>query len=433
MSNETASATPTAATGLVDHFFRREAGRLIATLVRRFGPNRLQVVEDAVQSALASALSTWTRSGIPDNPAAWLSRVAHNKVIDELRRGATSSASDVSELIPDETVDDGEPGFAQEIPDDELRMLFVCCDEELSQQMQLVLALKLLCGFSTKEIAARLFMTDANVQKLLTRGKARLKDTWASAEREWDASENPGLASRTDAVIKVIYLLFNEGYSSQREDEVIRRDLCEEALRLCQMLAVHPVGNTPECHALLALLHMHYARLGARTDSSGTILLLEEQDRSKWDREHIQAGIQWLWRSGQGPRFSRYHAEAAVLAEHCIAPTFEQTRWEEIVDLYAMLEAIEPSPLHTLNRAIALAEWKGPAVGLRLLMEQKPPAWLGGYYLWDATIGELKRRCGDFAEAHDHIKRARDAAPTKAEAALFAKKLARCDAGDRSR
>ena len=419
--------------GLVEHFFRHESGRLIAALVRRYGTTRLEMIEDAVQSALSAALVAWSRRGVPENPSAWLTRVARNQIIDQLRRDETAErAADRQDF----GVMGAPPAvaFVSEIEDDELRMLFVCCDDQLSTQAQIVLALKLLCGFSTREIAARLFLTDANVQKILERGRARLRELWTSAQAASLPDPSPErLARRLAAVQRVIYLLFNEGYSSRRDDEVIRRDLCQEALRLGHLLASHPAGDEPESWALLALLHFHTARLHTRTDESGALLALDQQDRTRWDGRHIMKGFECLFRSGEASRFSRYHAEAAVLAEHCIAPSFEATRWWEIVELYAMLETVEPSPLHTLNRAIALAEWKGPHEGLRLLRDLASPAWLAGHYLWDATFGELYRRAGEFDRAAHHLERALELAPTEAERRVYQKRLDRCRAGDATR
>jgi RNA polymerase sigma-70 factor (ECF subfamily) len=186
------------------------------------------------------------------------------------------------------------------------------------------------------------------------------------------------LRSRLPGVHGVLYLLFNEGYLSAHAEQAIRRELCDEAVRLATLVAEHPVGAAPESFALLALMHLHVARLGSRVDAMGGLLLLEEQDRSLWDRERIRLGAEWLERSAEGDVFSRFHAEAGVAAEHCFAPSFQQTRWSEIADLYAMLERIAPSPLHTLNRAVAVAEWQGPEAGLAVLERLAPPAWLVG-------------------------------------------------------
>jgi predicted RNA polymerase sigma factor len=207
---------------------------------------------------------------------------------------------------------------------------------------------------------------------------------------------------------------------------VNRRELCEEAVRLALLLVEHPVGAVPETDALLALMYLDAARFDARVDGAGGLLLLEEQDRARWDRELIQLGIAHLHRAASGEVLSRYHVEAGIAAEHCLAPAYAQTRWDEIARLYESLDAVAPSPINTLNRSIAVAEWKGPAAGLALLESLKPPAWLLGYYLWDATLGELYRRSGDRERARVHLTRALDAAPTHAEQALLRRRLDAC-------
>jgi predicted RNA polymerase sigma factor len=214
-------------------------------------------------------------------------------------------------------------------------------------------------------------------------------------------------------------LLFNEGYLSAHAEHAIRRELCDEAVRLATLLAEHPVGAVPETFALLALMHFHSARLGARVDGAGALLLLEEQDRTRWDRDRVAIGAEWLARSATGDVFSRYHAEAAIAAEHCFAPSFHETRWHEIAELYEMLERIEPSPLHTLNRALALAEYEGPEAALALLQGLVPPTWLAGSYLWDAVLGDLHRRARHPALAERHWKRAIESAPSDAVRALL--------------
>ena len=220
------------------------------------------------------------------------------------------------------------------------------------------------------------------------------------------------LESRLPSVYAVIYLLFNEGYLSTHQEHAIRRELCDEAIRLATLLATHPVGATPETFALLALMHLHAARLAARQDPTGGLLLLEEQDRTRWNYEGIQLGIQWLARAAHGETFTRYHAEAGIAAEHCLAPSFAETRWSEIADLYAMLESIDPSPLHTLNRAVAVAEWKGPDVALKLLEGLVPPSWLAGHYLWAAVLADLHRRAGHKELASRYREQALAVAPT---------------------
>jgi RNA polymerase sigma factor (sigma-70 family) len=420
-SGTTAGPAAPAAPLLVEHFFRHEYGRLVALLTRKVGTRHLARVEDAVQGAFLTALTAWTASGIPDEPGAWLYRVAVNSLIGDLRRGAgrlriLEAAAGAARW----SVESQPPPLAGEIADDMLRMLFVCCDEAVPRESRLVLALKTLCGFSTGEIALRLFTSEANVYKRLARARARLRR--APLERDTPALE--ALTSRLPSVHAVLYLLFNEGYLSTHTDRAIRGELCDEAIRLATLLAEHPVGSVPETFALLALMHLHAARLAARQDGDGGLLLLEEQDRALWDRKRMADGARWLARSASGDVFSRYHAEAAIAAEHDFAPSFAQTRWAEIARLYAMLERIDPSPLHAMNRAIAVAECQGAEAGLAVLLASTPPTWLIGSYLWDAAAGDLHRRASHLDLARDHTERALASAPTEAVRALLRRRAA---------
>ena len=412
----------TGAPSLVEHFFRREYGRLVAGLTRKVGVRHIDLVEDAVQGALLAALTAWTAQGLPEDPTAWLYRVACNNLIGDLRR--TAGRLRILERAVDAVAgsgDDPAPSyFAGEVADDMLRMLFVCCDDAIPRESRLVLALKTLCGFSAAEIALRLFTTEANVHKRLARARDRLRETPPDVQ----TPPLETLRSRLPSVRAVLYLLFNEGYLSAHAEQAIRRELCDEAVRLATLLAEHSVGAVPETFALLALMHLHAARLGARLDGMGGLLLLEEQDRSLWDRERMRLGAEWLERAAGGETFSRFHAEAGIAAEHCFAPSFGQTRWKEIADLYAMLERIDPSPLHTMNRAVAVAEWQGPEAGLALLQAIVPPVWLTGSYLWDAVVGDLHLRAGNVGLAQRHRERALAAAPTEAVRSLLRRRLA---------
>jgi RNA polymerase sigma-70 factor (ECF subfamily) len=407
---------------LVEHFFRREYGRLMALLTRKAGVRNIDLVEDAVQSALLSALTVWTAQGLPEDPGAWLYRVAHNNLMSDLRQkaGRLRILERAGNAVPHSNDPPAPSYFAGEVADDMLRMLFICCDEAIPRESRLVLALKTLCGFSTAEIALRLFTSEANVHKRLARARGKLRE--APADTETSPLET--LQSRLPSVHGVLYLLFNEGYLSAHAEQAIRRELCDEAIRLTTLLVEHPVGAVPETCALLALMHLHSARLGARLDATGGLLLLEEQDRSLWDRERIGLGAEWLERAARGTVFSRFHAEAGIAAEHCFAPSFGETRWKEIADLYAMLERIDPSPLHTMNRAVAVAEWQGPEAGLALLRSLATPVWLTDSYLWDAVLGDLHRRAGQAEIAQRHIERALAAAPTEAVHNLLQRRLA---------
>jgi RNA polymerase sigma factor (sigma-70 family) len=405
----------------VEHFFRHDYGRLVAMLARRVGVQHLEIVEDAVQFALMTALTVWTQQALPADPGAWLYKVAYNQLLQNLRQKSgqlkilEQAAGDFSAGHAHPV----EPFFSDEIRDDMLRMLFVCCDETIPWESQLVLALKTLCGFSTTEIALRLFTSEANVHKRLGRARDRMREAPPAVE----TPPLEKLRSRLPSVHAVLYLLFNEGYLSAHAEQAIRRELCDEAIRLTTLLAEHPVGAAPETFALLALMHLHIARLGSRVDATGGLLLLEEQDRSQWHGESTRLGLEWLQRSAGGDVFSRFHAEAGVAAEHCLATSFQHTRWNEIADLYVMLEHIAPSPLHTLNRAVAVAEWQGPQAGLAVLEGLAQPAWVSGSYLWDAVLSDLYRRAGHSEIAWQHRERALNSAPTDAVRELLQRRL----------
>ncbi len=406
---------------LVEHFFRHAYGKLVATLSRRFGVQHLAAIEDAAQAALMTALETWRTGGLPDNPTAWLFKVAHNKLLSELR--VSSGRRRLLEAhVQASVLDEGaapESLLAGEIDDDLLRMLFACCDDALPRPSQLALALKTLCGFSVGEIALRLFTSEANVYKRLARARDRLRQ----APPPLDDLGGAAIELRTDAVRQVIYLLFTEGHLSSHAEQAIRQELVEEALRLGRLLAAHAVGQTPTTYALLALMHLHAARLPARADADGGLLLLEEQDRTRWDGTRTEEGMRWLARAAAGEDYTRFHAEAAIAAEHAMAPSFAATRWDKVADAYALLERVAPSPVHTLNRAVAVAEHQGPMAGLAVLERMAPPTWLAGSYLFSAVQADLHRRAGQKAEAATHRRAALAGAPTAAIRHLLERRL----------
>lgn len=393
----------------------------MAILTCRMGVHQVENIEDAVQSALMTALETWPHAGSPDNPSAWLYRVARNHLMETLRQHANRRRlldqhfpADIPPESPDQTA-----FLPNEIRDDMLRMLFLCCEDSIPLESQLVIALKLLCGFDVREIGIRLFTSEANVYKRLTRARKRMRDL-PLRSMELNSEQ---YTARLPALRKVLYLLFTEGHLSSHTDVAIRRELCQEALRLTGILAGHPVGQTAETDALLALMHFHIARLNAREQSPGALLLLEEQDRALWDRQEILKGLEYLGKSAQGEMFSRYHAEAGIAAEHCMATSFETTRWDKIVENYELLEKMAPSPLHRLNRAMAVAEWKGPEAGLRLLDAFEPPSWLAASYMWWAVLADLHRRCVHPKEAAHYSDIAIETAPTEAIRVLLTRRL----------
>jgi RNA polymerase sigma-70 factor (ECF subfamily) len=402
---------------LGEHFFRHEYGRLVAMLARRVGMRHLETVEDAVQSALLAALQSWKVGSPPENPSAWLFRVAQNHMVGELRQRARRDRL-LERHHPGATENSQIAFLPGDIRDDLLRMLFVCCDVTIPVESQLVIALKTLCGFDIREIAERLFTTEANVYKRLSRARARLRELPLKPDdpsTEW-------FCLRLPAVQSILYLLFTEGHLSHAAP-AIREELCDEARRLTILLAEHPACGTPETFALLALMHLHTARITARQNGSGGLLLLEEQDRTRWNQREIQIGLSWLAKSARGDVFSRYHAEAGIAAEHCLAPSFEETRWDRIVESYGLLERLAPSALHTLNRAVAVAEWRGPVEGLAVLEAFEPPSWLVGSYMWAAVLADLHRRCGHDQAAQTYRDAAVESAPSAAVRDMLKRRL----------
>lgn len=402
-------------------FFRHEYGRLVAVLSRRVGVHHLELVEDAVQTALEAAVETWPQSTVPESPSAWLFRAAHNHIMGELRgRARRQRLAEHHDSTGHERVADAPDTFlAADVRDDLLRMLFACCDDAIPLDSQLALALKVLCGFDVCEISQRLFVNEAVVYKRLSRARSRLREL----DVELGELTLAELGARLPAVQAILYVLFAEGHLSSHAEGAIRLELCDEAVRLAQELAQHPVSATPETFALLALMHFHRARMPSRQDGSGGLLLLEEQDRSRWDQSQIHEGLSFLARSAEGAAFSRYHAEAGIAAEHCIATSFAATRWDRIVECYELLDQTAPSALHTLNRAVALAEWRGPQAGLALLDGLSPPSWLVGSYLWAAVLSDLHRRADHHELAEQHRRVALDTAPSPAVRAALERRL----------
>lgn len=397
----------------VEHSFRHDFGPLVSSLAVRFGLDQLEAIEDAVQEALLAALESWPRAGVPEKQTAWLYRVAQNSLTSELRT-ATRRRQLLTEAIEPGTKTAPEAAFSEgEIHDDLLRMLFVCCDPALPADTQLVLSLKILSGFNVREIALRLFTSEANVYKRLARGRAGLAALHTGAE----ILEVSAAQARLSAVHRVLHLLFTEGYLSNTSEQGIRHEICGEAIRLTRILADHPAGATPATFALLALMHLQAARLEARLDPVGGLLLLDEQDRSRWDPEHIHTGMTWLSRSASGTEFSRYHAEASIAAEHCLAPSLGETRWKRIVDGYRLLERVAPSKAVRLNLALATAEAASPEAGLALLSEP------GDGFMELAVHSDLHRRCGNEARAISLGKTALESAPSEAIRRVLERRL----------
>ncbi len=402
---------------LGEHFFRHEYIHLVAILSRKVGIQHLQQIEDAVQSAFLKALEHWNGSP-PDNPKAWLYRVAHNAFIDEFRKNKALDTLPQAQM--EMLLNDAHPVSEElESSDDLLHMLFVCCDPSIPEPSRLVIALKVLCGFSVKEIALRLFLSEANVHKRYQRAR----DVLAHNAKDYHNLDLESATSRLDSVLCVLYLVFTEGYLSYSQDVALRKELCEEAIRLVQLLSNARVGETPTIQAVLALMYLNTARLTGRQDTDGNLLLLEEQPREQWNQAMIYQGLHHLAASAEGEHISRYHLEAAIAAEHCRAPSFSETNWSKICHYYEQLESLFPSLIYCLNRAIALAQWQTPQAGLAILEDKEPPTWFEHSYLWLTVKADLHIRNDNLEQAQHYAHLAQECAPTPALKKLIRKRL----------
>jgi RNA polymerase sigma-70 factor (ECF subfamily) len=410
---------------LVDHLFRHEAGKMVSYLTRIVGLGRLDLAEDVVQDTLCRALETWSIHGLPDNPSAWLMRVARNRAIDILRRDEQfryfiPELSYLLKLQEDMPVE--APAFEKEIKDDQLRMMFSCCHPELSIEAQITLILKTLCGFSVSEIAHALLTSSDAIEKRLGRARKlfRMSGTFVEIAGPSEIRE------RLEAVYQTIYLLFNEGYHGSQSERAVREELCFEAVRLALLLSEHPEGDKPRTHALLALLCFHAARLSGRMDDDGGLIQLELQDRSKWDRDLIARGFHFMEKATTGNELSEYHLEAGIAALHCAAPSYEETEWAKILELYDLLYRLKPSPVIALNRAVALGRALGPDEGLAELSKIPDTGKLRDYPFYPAAQGEFHLLAGRLAVAAEHFEKALRLARSRSETEFFERRLKAC-------
>lgn len=381
----------------VEHLFRHESGKMLAVLTKLFGLSQVEIAEDIVQETLITALESWKLKGLPDDPRAWLYRAAKNRTIDYLRR-ERNFRERIAPAIRQEEPDPEASRWLDayfldtEIEDAQLRMLFAACHPAIPLESQLALMLRTLCGLSTEEIAAAFLLPADSIGKRLYRAKEKIRQEKLSLE----VPSGVEILPRLDAVLHAVYLLFNEGYKSASNDTVVRRELCAEALRLGALLARHPLSNLPKTHALLALLCFHSARLDTRLNAEGEIVLLEYQDRSRWNRQLIALGYEHFRQSSQGEAISSYHLEAAIASYHAVAPSFVQTNWQAIYYCYNLLMKVQPSPIVELNRAIAMGYADGAKAGIDALSKIEG---MGKHYLWHTAMGDFYQKAGNKAEA----------------------------------
>ena len=414
----------TETTEVVENLFRREWGKIVATLTRVFGIERLELVEDVVQEALVRAMQTWPYYGVPENPPAWIMRVARNLALDQARRETRfrKKQEEIAGFL-DHPAGSGSSALQDEIEDDRLRMIFVCCHTEIPQEDQVALALRTLCGFSVAEIAHAFLTTEAAIAKRLTRAKQRIR----TAQIAFEIPGGPELTARLNGALQTLYLLFNEGYKASGGERLIREELCHEAIRLTNLVAGHVAGNQPQTHALLALMLLNAARLRARTDAEGQILRLKEQNRSRWDKPMIARGMFHLAKSAQGTEISAYHLQAGIAACHCAAPDDKATDWSQILSLYDRLVELDASPIVALNRAVAVANVHGPAAGLSALKPLRDRKELKSYYLLYAIFAEFEAQLGHRDVAAGYFRRALKQTAIVSEQHLLRKRLRECE------
>jgi len=380
---------------LVEHLFRRQAGRMVSTLTRIFGPRYLSLAEDVVQEALIKALEQWPHRGVPANPAAWIIEVAKHRALDAVRREARL-AGKAAELARSFS-----PASAPaEVMDDQLAMIFLCCHPAVPREARLALTLKTVCGFGAGEIARAFLIQETAAAQRIVRAKRLIRDR----DLSFELPEANQLAERLDSVLQTLYLMFNEGYSGG--EQLLRQDLVEESVRLAALVADHPGTTAPHCHALLALFLLQAARSPARIDAAGDLFLLCDQDRSQWDRALISEGLRRLEQSASGDRLTEYHLEAGIAAAHVTAPDFASTDWPYIARLYDQLYAMNPSPVVALNRAVAISRFQGPRAGLEALATIEHHPALTRYHLLPATLGMLWREAGEPAKAAAFFRKA---------------------------
>ena len=403
----------TATDEVVDRVFRRESGRAVATLIRAAGS--FDLAEDAVQDAFAIALERWPRDGMPDNPGAWITATARNRAIDRIRRATVGRTKEDAAGQLDTLEGLGEE--MHEIPDERLRLIFTCCHPALPMQARVALTLRTVGGLSTREIARAYLSTEPTVAQQLVRAKRKIRD----AAIPYRVPPRELLDERLAGVLAVIYLVFNEGYSATSGDELVRANLCDEAIWLARMVD-RLMTDEPEVQGLLALTLLQHSRRRARIDEKGDLVLLEAQDRSKWDHDMIDEGVAVLDRAIEGRAIGPYQLQAAIAALHARAPRPEHTDWPQIAGLYGALASSTPGPVVELNRAVAVAMADGPGAALPLI--EGLAGDLDGYHLFHAARGDLLRRLGCKPEAVAAYRRALELATNPAERGFLRRRIA---------
>ena len=406
-------------TELVEDLFRKEYAHLVSALVRVLGPSNIPLAEDVVHDALVSAMHAW-RFGLPQDPKAWIIRAAHNRAVDIIRREQRGRSFLPELAMTTALTDTIEAALAPAAESaSQLAMMFAVCDPSLNRETHVTLVLRWLCGLSPKEIGQAFLIDTQTIDRRLHRGRGRLRQLG----RLPDVDDLPDIDTRRESVLRSLYLLFNEGYHGSNPQVPIRPFLCEDALRLTELLLDAKTTAYPEVHALAALFCFDAARLSTRLDEHGVVVPLEDQDRSRWDRTRIERGLMHLSRSAIGDHMSRWHLEAGIACEHAIAPSVELTDWDRIVGFYQVLAQQSWSPIVALNRALAVAERDGVDEGRRELIALAGERKLSLYPFYWAARADLDRRSGCNTTARENYERAIALARSRAERVSFERRI----------
>ena len=403
----------------IDTLYRSDWGRIVATLIRLV--NDFDVAEEAVQEAFTAAVDQWPAAGIPDAPRAWIIQTARHKAIDRIRRRARleEKVKSYASSRPMQTADE-QAYEADEIPDDRLRLIFTCCHPALAHEAQVALTLRMLGGLETDEIARAFLVPVATMAQRLVRAKNKIR----SAGIPYSVPATGDMPERLDAVLTVIYLIFNEGYAATRGDSLVRTDLCAESIRLAHVVtSLMAPQSPPEANGLLALMLLHDSRRDARLDAAGDIILLEDQDRRRWNQPQILEALRIVEGFPAGAAVGPFALQAAIAAVHCRASKAEDTNWPLIRQLYMLLERVQPSPIVSLNRAVAVAMVEGPQAGLALIDSLAAAGDLDGYHLLHAARADFLRRLGLPADAAKSYARALELATNASERRFLERRM----------